>query len=200
MGRGEDFEPLHQKQKKRVMEGIHMKLRMILGLLLAGRLFVGTAVQAQDNDLTAEDLDALEQAQEAVETATTAEERQKAEENLQQLEDELQAGERQAPVPGIGNVFAVTVDCAGDCNRPPTLGQICRQVGADPVPFVPFAVDCSVIVGPPSANIPPMTVTGPCPGEIMTCGRFSVRPGLFVGNFCRDIEGQDAHVFCVRPE
>jgi hypothetical protein len=81
------------------MEGIHMKLRMILGLLLlAGSLFVGTDVQAQDDDLTGEDLDALEQAQEAVETATTAEERQNAEENLQQMENALQVVKQLAAV------------------------------------------------------------------------------------------------------
>jgi hypothetical protein len=167
-----------------------MKLRMILGLLLAGSLFVGTDIQAQDNDLTAEELDALEQAQEAVEKATTAEERQKTEENLQQLKDELHAGERLALVPGVGNVTAVTVDCNDDCNREPTLGRICRQVG---VGFRPFAVDCRDVDGPNEGF-------QQCLDTAMTCRNLDVRSDQLVGDYCEDTRGRDAHVFCVRPE
>jgi hypothetical protein len=40
------------------MEERHMKLRMIMGILLAGSLFVGTAIQAQDGQDVAEELTA----------------------------------------------------------------------------------------------------------------------------------------------
>jgi hypothetical protein len=141
-------------------------------------LFVGTDVQAQDNDLTGEDLDALEQAQEAVETATTAEERQKAEGNLQQLEDELQMVTPRAFVPGIGNVAGVTVDCNGPCDGEPSLGRICQQVG---VGFVPFAVDCRDVDGPDEGFIP-------CPDHEgnKICRRFGVTRDQSLGDYCED--------------
>ena len=125
-----------------------------------------------------------------METATTSEERQKAEENLQQLEDELQAGTRRANVPGIGNVAAVTVECDGNCDRQPTLGRICQQVGEG---FRPFAVDCRDVDGPDEGF-------HDCPDPVMKCRSFSVRPGQFVGDYCEDTRGRDAHVFCVRVE
>jgi hypothetical protein len=165
------------------MEGRHMKLRMILGLLLAGSLFVGTAVQTQD--LTRDYLDALDDANAALETARTARERQQAEKNVQEVEAAMQGVRPQIVIPGIGNIWVVSVECNGECSDS-TLAQICARIGSG---FLPFAVDCGNVDNDSGSA---------CGGDNRCLARpISTTDPL--GDYCDDGGGWDAQVYCVRP-
>lgn len=91
-----------------------MKLRMMMGLLLAGSLCVGTASQAQDaQDFTEKYLDAIDQARDMAETAKTARERRQAEQNVAEFESALEELENPKALPS--SIRAVSVECNGNC-------------------------------------------------------------------------------------
>ena len=164
-----------------------MKLHMIIGLLLAGSLFVGTGVRAQD--LTEKYLDALEAAHEALATVTTARERQEAAEDVQEVETAMQRVTPQIFIPGIGTIWVVSVECNSECGEEEAfnLGQICASVGSG---FLPFAVDCRDVDDDPPGD--------PCGGD-NKCFARSVSSTDRLSAYCDDTSGWDAQVYCVRP-
>jgi hypothetical protein len=162
---------------------MQMKLRMMMGLLLAGSLFIGMAVQAQD--LTEDYLDALGQANAAVATARTARERQKAEANVREVEAAMQGVAPQLTIPGIGNIWVVSVECNGGCSDS-TLAQICAKIGSG---FLPFAVDCKDVDDDGGTA---------CGGDNVCFAR-SVSTADPLSSYCDDTSGWDAQVYCVHP-
>jgi hypothetical protein len=172
------------------MEGRNMKLHMTIGLLLAGSLFVGTAIQAQD--LTQGYLDAIDQAIATAATAKNERERQEAEENVAEFESALQdLANPQQVAPGFDIprvIKAVSVECNGNCNDN-TLGQICSVAGAG---LIPLAVDCTDVDDDGTGVA--------CPGSGNNrCSALTVSSGQPLSSFCRDTSGWDATVYCVAP-
>lgn len=165
-----------------------MKLQMIMGLLLAGSLFVGTAIQAQDGqDATEELLNAIDRARATAETAETERERQKAEQDVAELESSLEDLTTQA-LPS--STLAVSVECNGGCDDN-TLGQICSLAGAG---RIPIGIACNDVADRNSSDIA-------CPGSgDNRCSIASFSSGTRrLNTYCQDSSGWDAVVLCALP-
>jgi hypothetical protein len=165
-----------------------MKLRMIMGLLLAGSLCVGTALQAQDaQDLTQKYLDAIDQVRDIAETAKTPRERRQAEQNLAEFESALEELENPKALPS--SIRAVSVECNGNCCDN-TLGQLCALAGTG---RTPIAVDCKDVDDDDPIDIQ----CGGNGNNRCSVRTFSTSEPLC--NYCSDSSGWDATVFCALP-
>lgn len=79
-------------------------------------------------------------------------------------------------------VKKVAVECNGNCNDS-TLGQICGSY------WTPIAVDCS--------DVQEWSSTYACGGN-NRCTSFYVSPSQALSNYCDDVNGTDANVYCLQ--